>query len=119
VSTLEECRKKRRKANSPTFENSQTSLPMPLKKQPFEKLLHPPSPPALPKGQLSSPFLKIFHLFRKGGIRFGDEKSLGRKKEIKYSIFLLLSLNFHYNPIPPHFIPPHSTLERKKLTLHL
>jgi hypothetical protein len=37
----------------------------------------------------------------KGGNRFGDEKSLGRKKEIKYSIFLLLSLNFHYNPIPP------------------
>ncbi len=29
--------KKRRKANSPTFENNQTSLPMQLKKQPFEK----------------------------------------------------------------------------------
>jgi hypothetical protein len=35
---LEEWReKKRRKANSPTFENNQTSLPMQLKKQPFEK----------------------------------------------------------------------------------
>jgi len=82
---------------------------------------HPPCPPLcpLPKGPLSSPFLKVFHLFRKGGNRFGDEKSLGRKKEIKFSIFLLLSLNFHYNPIPPHFIPPHSTLERKKITLDL
>jgi len=64
---------------------------------------HPLHP--LPKGPLSSPFLKVFHLFRKGGNRFGDEKSLGRKKEIKYSMFLLLSLNFHYNPIPPHFTP--------------
>jgi hypothetical protein len=82
---------------------------------------HPPCPPLcpLPKGPLSSPFLKVFDLFRKGGNRFGDKKSLGRKKEIKFSIFLLLSLNFRYNPIPPHFIPPHSTLERKKITLDL
>jgi len=82
---------------------------------------HPPPLPlrALQKGPLSSPFLKGFHLFRKGGNRFGHEKSLGRKKEIKYSIFLLLSLNFHYYPIPPHFIPPHSTFEREKLKLDL
>jgi hypothetical protein len=38
--------KKGRKANSPTFENNQTSLPMQLKKQPFEKLLHLPRFPA-------------------------------------------------------------------------
>jgi hypothetical protein len=105
------------------FINNQTSLPMQLNKQSFEKLLHPPSSPPplrpLPKGPLSSPFLKVFHLFRKGGNRFGDEKSLGRMKEIKYSIFLLLSLNFHYNPIPPHFIPPHSTFEMEKLRLDL
>jgi hypothetical protein len=110
---------KKIKANCPTFENNQTFLSLQLKTQSFEKLLHTPSSPPLcplPKGPLSSPFLKVFHLFRKGGNRFGDEKSLGRKKEIKYSIFLLLSLNFHYNPIPSHFIPPHSTLERKKLT---
>jgi hypothetical protein len=91
---------------------------MQLKKQSFEKLLHPPSSTSplhpLPKGPLSSPFLKVFHLFRKGGNRFGDDKSLGRKKEIQFSIFLLLSLNFHYNPIPPH-----STFEMKKLTLDL
>jgi len=96
---------------------------MQLKKQSFEKLLHPPSstPPLrpLPKGPLSSPFLKAFHLFRKGGNRFGDEKFLRRKKEIQFSTFLLLSLNFHYNPIPPHFIPAHSTFKRKKLTLDL
>jgi len=62
---------------------------MQLNKQPFEKLLHPPSLPPLfplPKGPLLSPFLKVFHLFRKGGNHFGDEKSLGRKKEIKFSI---------------------------------
>jgi hypothetical protein len=46
----------------------------------------PPPPPLhpLPKGPLPSPFLKVFHHFRKGGNRLGDEKSLGRKKEIKY-----------------------------------
>jgi hypothetical protein len=43
----------------------------------------PPSSPLrpLPKGPLSSPFLKVFHLFRKGGNCFGHEKSLGRNKE--------------------------------------
>jgi hypothetical protein len=43
----------------------------------------PPSSPLrpLPKGPLSSPFLKVFHLFRKGGNCFGHETSLGRKKE--------------------------------------
>jgi len=82
---------------------------------------HPPPIPLrrLQKGTLSSPFLKVFHLLRKGGNRFVHENSLGRKKELKYSIFLHLSLNFHYNPIPPHFIPPHSTFEREKLRLDL
>jgi hypothetical protein len=114
--------KQRRKANSPTFKNNQTSLPMQLKKQPFEKLLHPPSfPPSLPSSKRTPviPLSKGFSPLQKGRKSLGDEKSLGRKKEIKSSIFLLLSLNFHYNPIAPHFIPPHSTLERKKFTLDL
>jgi hypothetical protein len=33
--------KKRENPNSPTFPNNQTSLPMALKKQPFEKSLPP------------------------------------------------------------------------------
>jgi len=51
--------KKRRKANSPTFENKQTSLPMQLKKQPFEKLLHPPSSPPSPGSSKRTPVIPL------------------------------------------------------------
>jgi hypothetical protein len=63
---------------------------------------------------MSSPFLKVFHLFRKGGNRFGDEKSLGRKKE--NSIFNLPSpiFKFSLEPYPTTFHPTSLNFGKEK-----
>jgi hypothetical protein len=91
------------KTSKPTFPcNSRNNL---LKSY----CTHPPPLPlrALQKGPLSSPFLKVFHLFRKGGNRFGHEKSLGRKKEIytqsSFSSLQIFTITLSH-PISSHLI---------------
>jgi len=73
-----------KKGQKPTFENNQSSLPMQLKKQPFEKLLHPPSSPpsaASSKRTLVIPLSKGFSPLQKGrkldmGSPLGERKKL-------------------------------------------
>jgi hypothetical protein len=93
--------RKRENPNSPTFTNNQTSLPMALKKQPFEKSLPPlsktplPSPFPKAKKKKNIPSHSRNHYFGNGVRKIVLERgsSFGRE-EIKYVIFFLPLLEF-------------------------